>query len=83
MYYFIVFGSVTVASRIKKYFSHDADYLGVMHTPGEISNGGCSYCVKVKPSKLSQVLEASRKFGYKIRGIYKQTDDGKFFEVSL
>jgi len=83
MYCLIVYGSITFANRVKKYFINDGDYVGIVHTPSEISKGGCSYSIKVKPQKLQEILEASNKFGFKIRGIYMQTEEGKFVPIDI
>lgn len=82
MYYLIAFNSVTFANRIKKHFMYDGDYLGVLHTPSELTKGSCSYSVKVKPEKLQQVLDVSKEFDFKIKGVFLQSDDGKYIEVS-
>lgn len=81
MYYLIVYSSITFANRIKKHFMYDGDYVAVLHTPKEISAGGCSYSVRVKPAKLKQVLDVSKEFGFKVRGVYKQTGEGEYTEV--
>jgi len=83
MYYYIAFNSITFANRIKNYFRYDGDYVGVMHTPSQFALGGCSYSVKVKPAKLQQVLAISEEFEFKIKAVFKQTDDGQFIEVKL
>lgn len=83
MYCLIAYNSVTFANRIKNYFRYDGDYVGVIHTPVEISKGGCSYSVKVKPAKLEQVISVSRELGFKIKGVYRQTSDGRYVEVLL
>lgn len=81
MYYLIAYNSITFANRIKKHFASDGDFVGILHTPKELSKGGCSYSVKVKPEKIKQVLDASNRFGFKIKGVYKQTGDGNYVEV--
>jgi len=83
LYYYIAFNSITFANRIKNHFRYDGDYVGVMHTPSQFALGGCSYSVKVKPQKLQQVLAISDEFGFKIKGVFQQTSDGQYFEVSV
>ena len=83
MYYLIAYNSVTFANRIKNHFRYDGDYVGVIHTPSEISKGGCSYSVKVKPFKLQEVLAISNEYGFKIKGIFQQTDDNRYNEVLM
>ena len=81
MYYIIAYSSITYATRIRNYFKYDGDYVGMLHTPREISKGGCSYSIKVKPGKLEQVLEVSKQCGFKIKGVYLQTDADTYEEV--
>ncbi|MDD3766164.1 MAG: DUF3343 domain-containing protein [Eubacteriales bacterium] len=81
MYYLISYSSITYATRIKNFFKYDGDYVAMLHTPSQISKGGCSYSIKVKPHKVKQVLEVSKKCGYKIKGVYKQIDANTYEEV--
>jgi len=83
MYYFIVYSSVTYATRIRNYFKNDGSYIGLLHTPAEISPGGCSYSVKVKQHNAQKVVEISRRFGFKIKGIYRQTESGSYVEAEV
>ncbi|MDR0405572.1 MAG: DUF3343 domain-containing protein [Clostridiales bacterium] len=83
MYYLIVYSSVTFANRIKNHFQNDGDYIVVLHTPAGLSEGGCSYSVKVKPAKVGQVLRASGEYGFKIKGVFRQTEEGAYAEVTL
>jgi hypothetical protein len=80
MYYLIAYNSITFANRIKKHFASDGDFIGILHTPKELSKGGCSYSVKVKPEKIKQVLDASNRLVINQR-VYKQTGDGNYVEV--
>jgi len=83
MYYYIVYGSVTYANRIKRFFDNEKGFVGVLHTPSSISTGGCSYSVKLDRVKAKRAIELSREYNIKIRGIYKQNADGTFIKVEI
>lgn len=83
MYYLVAYSSITFANGIKNYFKHDGDYIGVVHTPSELTKGGCSYSIKIKLNKLQQVINVSKEFGFKIKGIFQQLEDGRYIEVVL
>jgi hypothetical protein len=71
-YYMAVYSSVTVATRVKKNLRKDGAYVGVVHTPKTLTKGGCSYALKFKPAKLSEVKDISRDLGIAIKDIYKE-----------
>jgi len=79
--YYILYRSITFATRIKNYFRYDGDYVSVVHTPSQISPTGCSYSVVVKKEKVDEVLGISADFGYKILGVFEEVGRGKFTEV--
>ena len=83
LYYYIQFNSITTATRIKNHFRYDGDYVGVMHTPSEISKSTCSYSVKVKPHKLYQIVDIAHEMGYLIKAIHRQDEKGIFTEESI
>ncbi len=47
--------------------------MGVVHAPKTISTGGCSYALRFKPAKLSEVKKISSELNIKIKGIYEET----------
>lgn len=71
-----VIGSVTTASRFKKILQKRGCYSAeVVHTPGEISGGGCSYSVRAKYDCIKIGLQISEKFGISIKKMYCETGD--------
>ena len=78
--YYVVYSSITFATRIKKYFEHSRYHVTLMHTPSEISKGGCSYAVRVKREALADVISISKSYRMRIRGVYKKVGDS-YFEV--
>lgn len=58
-------------------------YAGVVHTPREISIGGCSYSIKATDEKFRKALEYSKENNIKIRGIFKEVDKNKYAEVII
>ncbi|MDK2798759.1 MAG: hypothetical protein PWP27_509 [Clostridiales bacterium] len=72
-YYLVIYSSVTLATRVKKYMPYDGDYIGIVHTPKSISKGGCSYALRCRKNKLSLVKKVSQDLGIKIKAIYLET----------
>jgi len=82
MHYYIVYGSITYANRIRDFFSGERGFVGVAHTPSSISASGCSYSVRLTADKLDRALDASKQFGIRILGVYRDNGDGNFTEVA-
>ena len=78
MYYLIVFDSITFAKRIRDKYRFGKDYISVMHTPSDISNGSCSYSVKVKEALVDRAIAAAKSNGYKINGVFKEDAEGNY-----
>ncbi len=77
--YYIVYNSVTFATGIKNKFRYDKDNIRVMHTPAKISTAGCSYSIRVDNfQKATEIINASKEYGVKIKGFYKQNSDSEF-----
>ncbi len=74
--YYVVFNSVTLATRVKNYFRYTGERVRLVHTPKTISKGGCSYSVIVEKHLVSKVIEVASDYGIKVLGVYKETDDG-------
>lgn len=74
--YYVLFNSITMATRVRNHFKYEGVTLGMAHTPKEISKGGCSYSLIVKPVYLNNVLSAADDFGISVKGVYKQTESG-------
>lgn len=81
--YYIVYSSITFATGIKNKFRYDREKINIMHTPSEISGGGCSYCLEVETyEKALEILKASEEYGVKVNGLYEKID-GSFIEKML
>ncbi len=78
--YYVVFNSVTLATRVKNYFKYTGERVRLVHTPKTISRGGCSYSLIVEKHLVPKVMEVALDYGIKVLGVYKETDDG-FAEV--
>lgn len=74
--YYVLFNSITMATRLKNYFKYEGITVGMTHTPKEISSGGCSHSLIVKPEFLNAVLTAANDYGISVKGVYKQTEGG-------
>ena len=74
--YYIVYSSITFATGIKNKFRYDREKITVMHTPSEISGGGCSYCIEVStPEKALEIVKGSEEYGVTVMGIYEKKDN--------
>ena len=81
--YYIVYSSITFATGIKNKFRYDSEKINIMHTPSEISGGGCSYCLEVESyEKALEILKASEEYGVNVKGLY-ETIDGTFVKKEL
>ena len=83
MYFYIVYNSITYANRVRDMLEGYAGYAAVVHTPREISIGGCSYSIKATEEKFRRAIEISQKNNISVKGIYKQNSDGGFTEVFI
>ena len=78
--YYVVFNSVTLATRVMTYFKYTGERVRLAHTPKTISKGGCSYSVIVEKHIVPKVMEVASQYGIKVLGVYEETTDG-FAEV--
>lgn len=83
---YMITGSVTSAKRlannIEKYSKHFAD---VVHTPSALSDGGCSYSVKIKNEDYEKAKEIAEKSGIKIKKAYEEkkiNGERVFYDIS-
>ena len=72
-----VVGSVTAAARIQR----DLEKMGflnarVVNTPVNLSNGSCSYSVKLTEGGMQNVINAAIRRKVKIKGIYAVRQEG-------
>ena len=81
--YYIVYNSITYANRVKSMLENTKGFAGVVHTPKKIAFGGCSYSLKTNEDKFRLAVRLSRELGIKIKGAYKELDNGEFTEVVI
>jgi len=75
-YYLAVFSSITFANKIKKILSDRPGFIALMHTPSVLNENGCSYCLRFKEDKLSEVKNAAYENNIKIKSIYLEDSNG-------
>ena len=78
MVYAIV-GSVTTAARLAKKLVSNGDLQAtVVHTPPQISTGGCSYSVRFSNTSPDSVRRIANDIGIRIQKLYQERIvDGK------
>jgi hypothetical protein len=70
-YAFVVVGSITTAARLKKTAEARGVYGGsVVHTPGVINQGGCSYSLRIKEELMPRIELIAQQRGIRLKGIY-------------
>ena len=79
----IVVGAITTASRLSNRLNKAGDLSAyVIHTPSEISTGGCSYSVKADLISQS-ILPQIKNIKYKKIYIENSTTGGKtYYDIS-
>ena len=81
-----VTGSVTSASRLAKHLEKAGCIdARVIHTPSEISSGGCSYSVSIPDKYLPLLSSMSSGKRIKIKNIYRYrpgNEDGDYIDIS-
>lgn len=74
MHYYIVFSSITFASRVKRFFIGNDRDICLMHTPKSIPVNGCSYSLRVRKERVGEILKAARKMGIMTKGVYVENN---------
>lgn len=80
--YYVQFNSITLATRMKNHFRYSGRRVKMVHTPTELTKGGCSYSLIIEPHLLNEVLTAANDYGITVKGVYEQTESG-FCEVNI
>lgn len=75
-YYLAIFSSITFANKIKKILSNTPGFIALMHTPSSLNENGCSYCLRFKEDKLSEVKSVAYENNIKIKSIYLEDING-------
>lgn len=66
-----VIGPITTATRLEKKLSRRTNISAkIVHTPEEISNGGCSYSIKSGAENLPVIMETAKKFNINVKTYY-------------
>ena len=76
IYYLIVCRSLTYAQRTAKILEGSGISGIVTKAPQGVSDGGCTYCVKVSEKRLSAALVALKAAGANPGTIYILQNDG-------
>ena len=79
--YYIVFNSITFATRVKRFFLGDGSDIGLLHTPKSIPVNGCSYSLRTRKEKTGEILAAAEELGIKTKGVFIE-NNGEFEGVA-
>lgn len=74
--YYVIFSSITFATRVKRFFIGNERDIGLLHTPKSIPVNGCSYCLRVRRNRVSEILAAADTMGIKTKGVFIEKDGG-------
>lgn len=78
---FFVIGSVTTASQLlRRLQKNGVQRAAAVSTPIAISNGSCSYSIKCNEREFDRVYKIIKQKGVKIKGIYKEVEEGYEYE---
>ena len=81
--YLMICRSLTYAQKAAKALERAGITVSVTRTPQEISEKGCSYCVKVPERRLSQSLVTLKNSGLSPNKVYVLFSDGNYSEVPM
>lgn len=71
IFLYILVGSITVATRLKKLIERVVGYpADVVHTPEGLNKGGCSYSVRADDRLKSMIIPFSEEYSIPIKKIY-------------
>ncbi len=76
--YYLVVSSVTTAQRLQRLLRKRGMEAGMVHTPQNLSEKGCSYSVIVRDCKAA--LKIAEEAGLAVRNCYEQNKDGTFYQ---
>ena len=79
---YITFRSVTLAQRAERLLkSHSIDCL-LQRTPRWMEERGCGYCLRVRPTEVSESLKYLKEAGILFSKVYTRRPNGAVEEVS-
>lgn len=74
----LTIGSVTTAVRlsklVEKYLTRN---VRVIHTPEQISGGGCSYSLKTDMKYAENIAALAKEYNIQVKKIFSETKTGK------
>ncbi len=73
-YALIVFGSVTVANRVKKLMRKQTDSADVVQLPPDLGIRGCSYCLRIRLCDFSLMRRVADEYGLRIKAAYAERE---------
>jgi hypothetical protein len=68
-YVFVLYSSITFATRVRKMFEGDSR-ISLMHAPQGLPIQSCAYALKVPKTELGDVLKVTKELDIKVIGIY-------------
>ena len=71
-YAIVVLTSITAAKRVERIAGRYGITVCTKHTPKIISPSGCSHSVRVKETRLQDVLKICADLKLSIRGVYRE-----------
>ena len=74
-YYLAVFSSITFANRLKKKLESYPGYITLMHTPLSLTKNGCSYSLRFREDRLSDIIKEANALNIKIQNIYTEENN--------
>lgn len=83
MYYLIMCRSLTYGQRVANGLERAGIPARILRSPAEISPSGCSYSVKVAARNLSRALTVLKRMGLPYLGVYVNSPDYGYQEVTL
>jgi hypothetical protein len=72
-YAWIIYSSITSASRIKKVCTQNSKNCSVRQTPSAMSESGCNYGIRCIQKDLPYILNISKELKLTIKGVYIET----------
>ncbi len=74
----ILLNSGTSAQRLKKILTNSSIPSEIIQTPKSISEGGCTYSLRVKSENKEKILSRAKDARINIRAIYEEDNMGNF-----
>lgn len=82
-YFYITFRSVTFAQRGERILQRIGLDCTLMRTPKELSQRGCSYCLRIRPGDSMEAVEALKLNQIYFSKVYAVMKDGGVEEIEI